>query len=176
MSKTKKTSAWAIAFYIYLGLFSALLILVSGVIIPWSIIVKDSGYKLPLVARVLLSIVYAFTIIIFAFTLAWNEKISIYRVANYFFLAGIVLTLFWIPSSKTVDSKMVIDWISFPFDVVLVFILCAIVYLVATFTLSKPLLDKLKTRFSKPKSFLEENETSEIKAEVANTSNPQTKK
>ncbi|MFV8471978.1 hypothetical protein ACNQ2O_02630 [Mycoplasma sp. AA7A] len=109
-----------------------------------------------------MSVAYGFSVVIYGFILAWNKKLSIYRFSNYVFIIGIVLTLFWIPQSHSVkgpDNKEVFEtkWLVFPFDTVLVFLLCAAAYLVATFTLNEKLMDKLRQMLGKQKTFLESN-------------------
>ncbi|WP_416755196.1 hypothetical protein ACM0K4_02640 [Mycoplasma sp. VS42A] len=177
-TKTAKRNWYTTSFYIYLTIFSLLLILTSGIIIPWNVFIPDSNYHLPLWARIVMSVVYGFSVVIYGFILAWNKKLSIYRFSNYIFIIGIVLTLFWIPQSHSVkgpDNKEVFEtkWLVFPFDTVLVFLLCAVAYLAATFTLNEKLMDKLRQMFGKQKAFLDNNdldfETKEADAKTSAT-------
>ncbi|MFV8499541.1 hypothetical protein ACNQ1M_00375 [Mycoplasma sp. VS424B] len=172
-TKTTKRNWYTTSFYIYLIIFSLLLILTSGIIIPWNVFIPNSNYQMPLWARIVMSVVYGFSAVIYGFILAWNKKLSIYRFSNYIFIIGIVLTLFWIPQSHTVkgpDNKEVFEtkWLVFPFDTVLVFLLCAVAYLAATFTLNEKLMDKLRQMFGKQKAFLDNNDL-DFKTEEADT-------
>ncbi|MFV8418683.1 hypothetical protein [Mycoplasma sp. Sp33II] len=178
---SKKRNWYITSFYIYLILFSLLLILSSGIIIPWNVFITDAHYHLPLWARIIMSLVYGFSVVIFGFALAWKKKLSIYRFSNYVFIIGIVLTLFWIPQSHTIkgpDNKETFqtEWLVFPFDTVLVFLLCAVAYLAATFTLNEKLMDKLRQMFGKQKTFLETNNSNLNKqATILNTTHDQKK-
>ncbi|MHA3839480.1 hypothetical protein ACX1NB_02890 [Mycoplasma sp. HF14] len=159
--QAKKRNWYATIFYTYLFITSLVLILCSGIIIPWKTFIPSSNYVLPIAARIVISIVYGFSIVIYGFILAWYKKISIYRFPNYIFILGIILTLFWIPESETIKvngkETFEVKWLVFPFDTVLVFGLCAISYLIATFTLNEQLMNKWRQMYGKQNTFLENN-------------------
>ncbi|SJZ52561.1 hypothetical protein [Mycoplasmopsis verecunda] len=167
LKKMDKKKLSNLLFNIGFTLISLLLILISGTIVSWKTIVPNSNYHLVVWARIVISLIYGFGVVIAVFLMIWYDKMSIYRFSNYVFIMGIFLTLFWVPESvsKEVTSdtgekykSYYVNWLVFPYDTVLVFGLCAIGYFASIYVANSTNLAKLQDRFKNKKSVLLDEE------------------
>ncbi|QCZ36549.1 hypothetical protein [Mycoplasma nasistruthionis] len=154
-------------------------LLISGTILPWKIIIPNSNYELPIVARIVISVLSPIIIFSWFSILVWKNKVSIYKFANFIFITGVFATLFWIPTTSSTTettsngeiSSYSINWILFKLDVLVVFIIYAALYFTSLVLLNSQTLAILRSKFKKEqKSFLE---NSNSQNDVENQSNQQ---
>ncbi|WP_324672296.1 hypothetical protein U5U50_01985 [Mycoplasma sp. 888] len=166
----KPVNGWYISFLAIFWVLAAAMILTSGNIIPWDRIVPNSVYNVPLYARILASIFFPILVLSYAFFVVLKEKMSVWRLINYVFIIGIIITLFWVPRMINVnegrakaEASWQPQWLLFPYDVTVVFGVCVILYALCLYFVTPKFVSdiRLKTQkllgcFKKQKSILEE--------------------
>ncbi|MEA4206076.1 hypothetical protein VBM89_00955 [Mycoplasma sp. 1199] len=166
----KPINGWYISFLVIFWVLAAAMILTSGNIIPWDRIVPNSVYNVPLYARILASIFFPILVLSFGFFVVLKEKMSVWRLVNYVFIIGIIITLFWVPRMINVnegtdkaEASWQPKWLLFPYDVTVVFGVCVILYALCLYFVTpkfvsyiRPKFQKFLGRFKKQKSVLEQ--------------------